>query len=251
MMTQPKTEQEIVAMREGGAMLGKVLEDVASKVKPGVTTKFLADEARATLDKLGGKPAFLGYYGFPDVLCVSLNDEVVHGIPSEKRIIKDGDIVSLDFGVLHKGMITDAAVSVIAGTPQPGDQKLLDMTRRSLEAAIDALSDGVKTGTIGAAVQEVLDKAGFGIVRDYVGHGVGHQLHEEPNIPNYGIENQGPMLHAGMTIAIEPMSTKGNYDVYVARDNWTVCTKDKSRSAHFEQTILITSDGAEVLTPLP
>lgn len=252
MKTQPKTPQEIVAMREGGAMLGAVLADLSAFVKPGMTTKEVADRAGATLRKLGGKPAFLGYYGFPEVICISLNQEVVHGIPSAKRVIQDGDIVSLDFGVLHKGMITDAAFSMIAGEPlSEKDVKLLVATKRSLEAGIDAVCDGVKTGTIGAAIQPVLDKAGFGIVRDYVGHGVGHQLHEEPNVPNYGISGQGPMLHSGMTIAIEPMATIGNYDVAVQRDGWTVATNDNSRSAHFEQTVLITEDGAEILTPLP
>lgn len=252
MTTQPKTKPEIEAMREGGAMLSAVLKDLSTFAKVGMTTQDLADRARQKLETLGGKPAFLGYYGFPDVLCVSVNDEVVHGIPSSK-VIKDGDIVSMDFGVLHKGLITDAAFSMIVGTPRnKQDETLLRKTRQSLDAGIDAVIDGVKTGTIGAAVEAVLKPAGFGIVRDYVGHGVGHQLHEDPNVPNYGLPNQGPMLHAGMTIAIEPMSTIGNENVFIdQKDGWTVKTQDGSRSAHFEQTVLITEDGAEVLTPLP
>ncbi|MBP7807642.1 type I methionyl aminopeptidase [Candidatus Saccharibacteria bacterium] len=252
MKTQPKTSSEIDAMREGGAMLGKVLAELKDYVQVGMTTKQVADHARITLEKLGGKPAFLGYHGFPDVICISLNEEVVHGIPSNKRVIKDGDIVSLDFGVLHKGMITDAAFSMIAGKPLSSkDERLLMETRRALDAGVDEACGGVKTGTIGAAVEEVLNNAGYGIVRDFVGHGVGHQLHEEPNVPNYGIEGQGPMLHTGMTIAIEPMSVLGKELVDIQSDGWTVKTSDNSRSAHFEQTVLLTDDGAEVLTPLP
>ncbi len=252
MKTQPKTQAEIVAMREGGAILGKVLAGLNNYVRPGMTTQEVADHAREVLEKLGGKPAFLGYHGFPDVICISLNEEVVHGIPSKKRVIQEGDIVSLDFGVMHKGMITDAAFSMIAGKPlSPNDIHLLQSTKWALDAGVDVVCGGVKTGTIGAAVEKVLNKAGYGIVRDFVGHGVGHQLHEDPNVPNYGIPNQGPMLHSGMTIAIEPMATAGGQDVSIQSDGWTVKTDDGSRSAHFEQTILITEDGAEVLTPLP
>lgn len=252
MKTQPKNTSEIDAMREGGAMLSKVLKDLKTHVTSGMTTMQVADRAKETLEKLGGKPAFLGYYGFPGVICASINDEVVHGIPSQNRTIEEGDIVSFDFGVLHKGLITDAAFSMIIGKPRSKeDVRLLKATEQSLAAGIDAVHDGVKTGSIGAAIQEVLDKAGFGIVRDFVGHGVGHQLHEEPNIPNFGLPNQGPMLNAGMTIAIEPMATLGDYDVRMQNDGWTVVTSDGSRSAHFEKTILITENGAEVLTELP
>jgi methionyl aminopeptidase len=251
MMTQPKTKEEIEAMREGGRMLATILEATIKQVKPGMSTKDLADFAAKELNRLGTKPAFLGYHGFPDVLCTSVNEEVVHGIPSEHKIIEEGDIVSLDFGVLHKGLITDAARSTIAGKPASGrDKELVEATKRSLDAAIDTVVDGVKLGTIGAAAQNVLEKAKFGIVRDFVGHGVGHQLHEEPNIPNYGVANQGPMLHAGMTVAIEPMATIGDYEVQIQQDGWTVVTVDGSRSAHFEDTILVTEDGAEILTRL-
>ncbi|MDQ3158853.1 MAG: type I methionyl aminopeptidase [bacterium] len=251
MKTRPKTPAEIDAMREGGKMLAKVHASLKEFVEVGMSTKDLDDHAEKVLKELGGKPAFKGYGGFPGVLCVSLNEEVVHGIPSKDRIIREGDIVSMDFGVTYKGMITDAAFSMIAGVGSKQDEKLLKATRRSLDAGVNAVIDGVKTGTIGAAVQEVLDGAGFGIVRDYVGHGVGHQLHEEPNIPNFGLVGQGPMLHSGMTIAIEPMATIGGEDVELLNDGWTVKTADGLRSAHFEQTILITNDGAEVLTELP
>ncbi|MCA9333839.1 type I methionyl aminopeptidase [Candidatus Saccharibacteria bacterium] len=247
-MTRVKTTAEINAMREGGAMLAHVLKALAEYVEPGLSTKELAVFAQKELAKLGGKPAFLGYYGFPDVLCVSLNDEVVHGIPREDRIIQNGDIVSMDFGVLHKGLITDAAISVIAGKARSEDVQLVAKTKQAMEAAIDVVRDGVKTGTIGAAAEAILSKAHYGIVRDYVGHGVGHELHEEPNVPNFGIKGEGVSLTEGMTIAIEPMATRGSHDVFVAADNWTVKTKDGSRAAHFENTVLITKDGAEVLT---
>lgn len=251
MMTQPKTKVEIEAMREGGQMLAKVLDATIKRVIPGTSTKDLANFAAKELERLGAKPAFLGYHGFPDVICTSVNQEVVHGIPSERKVIEEGDIVSLDFGVLHKGLITDAARTVIAGKPKnERDVELVAATKRSLDAAIDQVTDGVKLGSIGAAAQAVLEKHQFGIVRDFVGHGVGHQLHEEPNIPNYGVVNQGPMLHAGMTVAIEPMATIGDYRVKIQPDGWTVVTADGLRAAHFEDTILITEDGAEILTRL-
>jgi methionyl aminopeptidase len=250
MMTRVKTLQEIGYMRESGRMLATVLNLIKSQVKPGVTTKQLADAAAKELKKLGGKPAFLGYQGYPAVLCVSVNDEVVHGIPRPSRVIKDGDIVSLDFGVDYRGMITDAAISVIAGKGTAQNKKLVETTQKALFAGVDILKDGARVGDISDAIQQVLDKGNYGIVRDLVGHGVGHALHEDPNIPNYGSKNEGPILKAGMTIAIEPMATLGDYGVTVDKDGWTVRTKDKSWAAHFEHTVLITQDGAEVLTTL-
>jgi methionyl aminopeptidase len=251
MQTRVKTPSEIAAMRESGRMLATVLELLRPLTQPGVTTQELADRARAELEVLGGKPAFLGYQGFPDVICISVNDEVVHGIPSAERVIQDGDIVGLDFGVTYKGMITDAAISVIAGKPQkPTHRKLLQLTEESLAAGIAAVHGDVRTGDIGAAVEAVLKPHGYGIVRDLVGHGVGHHVHEDPNIPNYGRANTGPWLQAGMTIAIEPMATLGGERVYMHDDGWTVATYDGSRAAHFEHTILITEDGAEILTQI-
>jgi methionyl aminopeptidase len=249
MQTRVKSPSEIVAMRESGRMLATVLEVLQPLTKPGVTTKELADRAAAELKTLGGEPAFLGYQNFPDVICISVNDEVVHGIPSSNRVIQDGDIVGLDFGVRYKGMITDSAISVIAGKPlKPSHGKLLQLTEESLAAGIAAVHGGVRTGDIGAAVEAVLKPHGYGIVRDLVGHGVGHEVHEDPNIPNYGRANTGPWLEAGMTIAIEPMATLGGERVYLHDDGWTVSTYDGSRAAHFEHTVLITEDGAEILT---
>lgn len=249
MITAVKTPVEIDAMRTSGRMLATVLEVLRKRLEPGMSTKDLAEQAAKELRALGGKPAFLGYQGFPDVLCVSLNDEVVHGIPRADRIVESGDIVSLDFGVIYNGMITDAAISCIAGKPVSEQHKaLVRGTEESLKAGVVAVHHGVRTGDIGAAVQAVLDSYKYGIVRDLVGHGVGHQLHEEPNVPNYGKKGTGTQLAAGMTIAIEPMATLGTHQVVMAADGWTILTADGSMAAHFEHTVLITPDGAEILT---
>lgn len=250
-MTRVKTPQEIVAMRTSGKLLATVLATLVQALNPGMTTKDLSEIAMRELRSTGGKPTFLGYFGFPDVLCVSLNDEVVHGIPSPKRIINEGDIVSLDFGVTYDGMITDAARTVIAGKPRhKQDMQLVEHTATSLTAGIFVVHDGVKVGDIGSAVQQILDHHHYGIVRDLVGHGVGHALHEDPNIPNYGKSGHGAQLVEGMTIAIEPMATLGDHQVKIDDDGWTVRTRDGSRAAHFENTILITSGGAEILTKI-
>ena len=249
MQTRIKTDSEIKAMHESGQMLATVLQLLKKRLTVGMSTKELADIAAQELKVLGGQPSFLGYQGFPDVLCVSLNSEVVHGIPSTAKIVQSGDIVSLDFGVTYRGMITDGAISVIADRPhQAAHRQLIEITEHSLQAGIAAVHDQVRTGDIGAAVEAVLNKYKYGIVRDLVGHGVGHYLHEDPNIPNYGRPNTGPWLQAGMTIAIEPMATLGTDRVYVADDGWTILTADDSWAAHFEHTVLITEDGAEVLT---
>lgn len=249
MYTKVKNSHEIAAMRESGKQLATVLEYLRGQVEPGMTTKDLADLAAEKLRELGGKPAFLGYQGFPDVICISLNDEVVHGIPSRERVIQNGDIVSLDFGVAVDRMITDAAITVVAGTTSDEKiKKLIRETERSLYAGIEQLKDGVRVGTIAEAIETVLNKHHYGIVKDLVGHGVGHFVHEDPNIPNYGRANTGPELEAGMTIAIEPMATLGRDEVYMDRDGWTIKTADGSLAAHFEHTILITEQGFEILT---
>ena len=249
MVTREKTDSEIVAMRESGRMLAHVLQVVKKQLTPGLSTKDLADIAAAELRSIGGKPAFLGYQGFPDVLCVSVNEEVVHGIPRKSKIVREGDIVSLDFGVVYQGMITDAAISVIAGKPKSkAHSDLVQYTEESLQTGILALHDGVRTGDIGYAIESVLERHHYGIVRDLVGHGVGHELHEDPNIPNYGSRSTGPSLSKNMTIAIEPMATLGTHHVVISDDDWTVVTEDGSLAAHFEHSVLITEDGAEILT---
>jgi methionyl aminopeptidase len=251
MQTQIKTPVEIAAMREGGHMLATVLRDLSGQVEPGISTKDLAEIAKQKIGQLGGQPTTLGYHGFPDVICISVNDEVVHGIPRPGHIINDGDIVSLDFCVTHKGMITDAAISVIAGKPSSQNKDLLIATERSLMAGISAVTAGARVGDISAAVQASLNKHGtYGIIRDLVGHGVGHEMHEEPNIPNYGKKGTGQTLVAGMTLAIEPMATLGSFEIQTDPDNWTIRTKDGSLAAHFEHTVLVTNDGVEILTTL-
>ncbi len=247
MFTKVKSEQEIKDMRVSGQMLASVLQFLKPRVQVGITTKQLADEAARELKKLGGKPAFLGYGGFPDVICISLNEEVVHGIPG-KEVIADGDLVSLDFGVNYNGMITDAAITVVAGESSGTKRRLIKGTEEALLAGIAVVKDGVRTGDIGAAVEKVMTQHGFGIVRDLVGHGVGHEVHEEPDVPNYGAAGTGKKLSKGMTIAIEPMSTLGGERVVMDSDGWTISTFDKSLSAHFEHTVLILEDSAEIIT---
>lgn len=249
MITKAKTPAEIAAMRESGRMLATVLQYLKPRVAAGQSTKDLAVMAAAELKKLGGEPAFLGYQGFTDVICISVNDEVVHGIPKADKIINEGDIVGLDFGVRYQSMITDAAISVIVGKPkQRGHILLLQDTENALQAGIMAVHDQVRTGDIGYAVEQSLKHRKYGIVKDLVGHGVGHHVHEDPNVPNYGRANTGPWLSKNMTIAIEPMVTLGTDRVYVANDGWTIMTADGSWAAHFEHTVLITADGAEILT---
>jgi methionyl aminopeptidase len=248
MYTRVKTDTEIANMRESGRMLATVLEALRPQVVGGISTGELDQIARKQLKALGGKPAFLGYQGFPATICISVNDEVVHGIPSNTRIIQDGDIVSLDFGVNYKGMITDSAISVICGE---GNQQIHDLVRYTEESLMNGLSvikDGCKTGDIGNAVQRILNAHNYGIVRDLVGHGVGHEVHEDPNIPNYGKKGSGDRLVAGMTIAIEPMATLGTEKVILDQDEWTIKTRDGSLAAHFEHTVLITHSGYEILT---
>jgi methionyl aminopeptidase len=248
MQTRVKTASEIKAMRESGRMLAAVLQTLKPQVVPGITTKELADIARKELEALGGTPSFLGYQGFPEVICISVNDEVVHGIPGP-RTIADGDIVGLDFGVTYNGMITDSAISVIAGKAKdPRHTKLVRDTEAAMVIGIGEVHDQVRTGDIGEAIEKFLKKNKYGIVRDLVGHGVGHQVHEDPNIPNFGRANTGPYLEAGMTIAIEPMVTLGGDAVYLAPDHWTIKTADGAWAAHFEHTVLITENGAEILT---
>jgi methionyl aminopeptidase len=251
MFTRVKTPAEIAAMRHSGKLLATVLATLKEAVEPGMTTKDLAEIAKRELRGTGGQPTFLGQYGFQDVLCVSVNDEVVHGIPSDHLVIRQGDLVSMDFGVTYDGMITDSATTVVVGKEITArERQLVEDTEKALKAGISVIKHKVRVGDIASAIQHVLDKGHYGIVRDLVGHGVGHELHEDPNIPNYGKAGTGPELAEGMTIAIEPMATLGDYKVFVDNDGWTVKTVDGSRAAHFEHTILVTQNGADVLTKL-
>lgn len=246
---RPKLPEEVASMRKAGRMLAHVLDMLSKSIEPSMTTGELDDLARAELQRLGGKAPFLGYQGFPATLCVSVNDEVVHGIPGG-RVLENGDIVGLDYGVEVDGLITDSAITVAVGDVSDEARKLIEVTKKAMMAGIQVVKDGARIGDIGAAVQAVLKAEGYGIVDDLAGHGVGDSLHEEPWIPNLGKAGTGPELEAGMTICIEPMATLGSKKVRVAKDGWTVYTKDHSLAAHFEHTILVTKNGHEILTAL-
>ncbi|HEV2136750.1 MAG TPA: type I methionyl aminopeptidase [Terracidiphilus sp.] len=243
-----KSSQEIEKMRRAGQVVREVLELVRSQVKPGATTYDLENAAQVRLNQLGVKAAFKGYHGFPCVLCTSVNSEVVHGIPSPKRILKQGDIVSVDFGVVVDGYYGDAAITVPVGKVTPDAERLLKVTEASLHAGIAAVKPGATLGDVGAAVQGVVESEGFSVVRDFVGHGIGAQMHEEPQVPNFGEAGRGMKLKVGMVIAIEPMVNAGKPDVVVLDDGWTAVAKDGSMSAHFEHTVAVTAEGARILT---
>lgn len=243
-----KSSQEIEKMRRAGQVVREVLELVRSCVKPGATTFDLEKAAQERLDQLGVKAAFKGYHGFPCVLCTSVNSEVVHGIPSPKRVLKQGDIVSVDFGVVIDGYYGDAAITVPVGKVTPDAERLLKVTEASLQAGIAVVRPGATLGDVGAAVQKVVEREGFSVVRDFVGHGIGAQMHEEPQVPNFGEAGRGMKLRAGMVIAIEPMVNVGKPDVVVLDDGWTAVAKDGSMSAHFEHTVAVTPTGARILT---
>jgi methionyl aminopeptidase len=217
-------------------------------VAPGVTTAELDGLARERARAAGAVPAFLGYHGFPAALCISVNDEVVHGIPSEQRVLREGDVVGLDFGVVLDGWYGDSARTVPVGRVSPEAARLLEVTEGALAHAIEAARPGGRLGDLGAAVQAFVEPRGFSVVRDFVGHGIGRQLHEPPAIPNVGTAGSGPVLRAGMVLAIEPMVNAGGHEVATLDDGWTAVTHDGSLSAHFEHTIAVTEEGPEILT---
>ena len=244
-----KSRDEIAIMREAGRILAETLQLVVSRVRPGLIEKELDDIARREFKKRGVIPTFLGYAQppYPATICVSVNDEVVHGIPG-KREISDGDIVSIDIGCTYKGFVADMAVTVGAGNVSPEAQKLIEVTRDAVWCGIRAARGGSRVGDIGHAIQAYVEGEGYSVVREYVGHGVGRQMHEDPQIPNYGNPNTGAVLRPGMVIAIEPMVNIGGWQTKKDSDNWTVRTADGSLSAHFEHTLAITEGEAEVLT---
>jgi methionyl aminopeptidase len=243
-----KSSLEIEKMRRAGRVVREVLELVRSQVKPGATTLDLEKAAEGRLAELGVKAAFKGYHGFPCVLCASVNSEVVHGIPSPKRVLKTGDIVSLDFGAVVDGFYGDAAITVPVGEIDAEAARLLAVTEASLQAGIATVRPGATLGDVGAAVQGVVEAAGFSVVRDFVGHGIGVHMHEDPQVPNFGVKGRGMKLRTGMVIAIEPMVNAGKADVRVLGDGWTAVAADGSMSAHFEHTVAVTATGARVLT---
>lgn len=236
-------------MRRSGRIVRQVLEMVRGMVAPGVSTMDLERAAEDKIKELGAKPAFKGYYDYPCVLCTSVNNEIIHGIPSEKRILKEGDIVSIDCGVVLDGYYGDAAITVpVGGQLAPELKKLLDVTETSLRKAIQEVRLGKTLGDIGAAVQEYVEANGFSVVREFVGHGIGTRLHEEPQVPNFGVRGHGTRLREGMVLAIEPMVNIGKPDARVLNDKWTAVTVDGSYSAHFEHCVAVTRNGPMVLT---
>jgi methionyl aminopeptidase len=243
-----KTPQEIEKMRISGMALRQVHNAIAPHVVPGASTMDLEQIAIKKIAELGAIAAFKGYHGYPAALCTSVNDEVVHGIPSAKRILNEGDILSIDCGVIIDGYYSDAAVTYPIGQVAPKTTKLLEVTQASLEKAIRQCQVGGRLGDISAAVQELCEAEGFGVVREFVGHGIGRAMHEDPQVPNFGDPGKGPRLKAGMVLAIEPMINAGGPEVRVLKDGWTAITIDGSYSAHFEHTVAITKDGPQVLT---
>ncbi len=242
-----KSEREIDVMRQAGRIVATVLDILSRKVRPGMKTKELDVIAAGEVEKLGAKPSFKGYRGFPANLCVSVNDEIVHGIPGE-RILRQGDIVSLDLGATFKGFQGDGAVTVGVGEIDLKARELVSTTEGALKAGIAAAHNGARLGDISAAIQSYAESRGYSVVREYAGHGIGRALHEEPHIPNYGLSGTGPVLKKGMTLALEPMVNAGDWRTRLGDDHWTVLTADGSLSAHFEHTIAITGGEAEVLT---
>jgi methionyl aminopeptidase len=248
-MIQLKSFQEIAKMEVANRIVAEILEEVKSQVRPGVETQELDELAEACCRKHKVKPAFKGYRGYSHSLCIAVNDEVVHGIPGPRQL-KAGDLVSLDFGVLHDGFYGDAAITLPVGEVSPQAQELLEATEKSLYAGIGELKVGGRLGDISHAVQTTVEKYGFSVIRQFVGHGIGRALHEDPQIPNFGPKGQGPALRVGMTLAIEPMTSAGSWEVKILEDGWTAVTEDGSLAAHFEHTVALTEKGVLILSRL-
>ncbi len=242
-----KSDQELAAMRQAGRIVTTVLEVLKSQVRPGMKTKELDVIAARELERLGARPSFKGYRGFPANLCVSVNDEIVHGIPGE-RVLDEGDIVSLDLGAIFMGFQGDAAITVGVGKISPRAKQLMETTQGALKAGIAAAHPGARLGDISAAIQHYAESRGYSVVREYTGHGIGREMHEEPQIPNFGLPGTGPVLKKGMTLALEPMVNIGDWRTRLGDNHWAVLTVDGSLSAHFEYTIAITDAEPEVLT---
>lgn len=241
---------DIEQLRISGHILAEALAKTAAAVRPGLPTLELDIMAEQVIHQAGGTPAFLGFEGFPASLCVSINTEVVHGIPTASRQLAEGDIVGLDLGVNYQGFFTDAAVTVPVGRVKAEAARLIDITQRSLTTALAVVRPGGTIGDIGAAIQSMVEPLGLGVIRQLTGHGVGRAVHEEPKIPNWGRPGTGPKLQMGMVLAIEPMLTAGKYQVETLEDGWTVVTSDGSLAAHFEHTVLVTEGGVEIITKI-
>lgn len=243
-----KEPKDIALLRDSGKILVEAIQLVQAQTKAGISTAELDALAKKSIERHGAQPAFLGYHGYPASICISINEEVVHGIPKKDRIIVDGDVVGLDIGVSYRGFFTDHAVTVAVGNVDAKVQSLLTVTQQSLLAGIDQAKSGNRIGDIGAAIEKVLTPKGYGIIRQLCGHGVGRAVHEEPEIPNYGKKGTGVRIVSGMVLAIEPMVALGGWEVETLDDGWTVVTADGSVSAHFEHTVLVTDHGPEIMT---
>jgi len=247
-MIVTRTDDEIEKLREAGKIVGLTHKYLQQFIRPGITTKQLDLLAKKFIEGKGCTCSFEGLYGFPGSICISINNEVVHGIPGS-RVIKEGDILKLDIGACYQGYHGDSAWSYIVGKAKsPRDEKLLERTEAALFSGLDAIHDGCTVGDIGHAVSKVAKKYNLGVVKELVGHGVGNEVHMDPNVPNYGTERKGPVLHTNNVIAVEPMLNLGTADIYMLDDDWTICTDDDENSAHFEHTVRVTDDGYEILT---
>jgi methionyl aminopeptidase len=244
-----KSDDEIKRMAESCRIVAEVLKGIKENIAPGITTKELDGFVESNILSKGARPAFKGYRGYPASVCTSINEQVVHGIPDSKKL-RDGDIISLDIGVYHNGFYGDAAVTVPVGAVNSQAEKLLSVTEKALEAGVEKSIAGNRLFDISSAIQTCVESMGFSVVRNFVGHGIGRELHEEPQIPNFGKQGEGPELLPGMTLAIEPMVNAGSWEVDILDDGWTAVTKDRSLSAHFEHTVAITKNGPRILTKL-
>lgn len=242
-----KTDDEIRAMRESSQIVAKILRELRPMIKPGAKTSDLDDYAERRVREMSAKPAFKGYRGYPASLCISINEEIIHGIPSP-RTLREGDIVSLDFGVLYNGFYGDAARTYSVGQVTPLAERLIAAAEQSFYKGLEQMIEGRRISDVSAAIQQSVEAQGFSVIRSFVGHGIGHALHEEPQVPNFGFPGRGPKIKPGLVLAIEPMIAAGDWDVEILADGWTAVTKDRSLAAHFEQTVALTERGVEILS---
>jgi len=242
-------EEEVRAIKRSNQIVAKILEELGSMIRPGIRTKELDEHAEARTREMGAIPAFKGYRDFPSSLCTSINEEIVHGIPSS-RALREGDIISLDFGVLYEGYYGDAAITFPVGEITPKARKLIQAAKEAFHKGLDKARAGNRLSDISHAIQTYVEGQGFSVIRSFVGHGIGLSLHEEPQIPNFGLPGRGPKMKPGMVFALEPMIAMGDWNVEILEDNWTAITRDKSLSAHYEHTVAITEEGAEILSEL-
>lgn len=244
-----KSEEEIQAMKKSNQIAAKILAELGQMIKPGVKTKTLDEYAEARAGELGSIPAFKGYRGYPASLCTSINEEIVHGLPSS-RSLRAGDIISLDFGVLYEGFYGDAAITYPVGKISPQAKKLIETAEKAFYKGFEQIKEGKRISDISFAIQKYVESQGFSVIRTFVGHGIGLSLHEEPQVPNFGLAGRGPKIKQGLVLAVEPMIAMGDWKVEILADNWTAVTKDRSLSAHFEHTVALTQRGPEILSSL-